>query len=196
MSHTTTARSLGLALAQGIPFEQIAGADTAFEAPPDGKLSPCFLCIPLTMAKPLKCPGSDIEFHAEPSLLLAPFDIYDREESLGQELAAYDPNDPQQLLLLLDRYFFPCCEQASWSTAHKVMLTRSLQAALQSLQYDFAAPLEDSHDDCFYLPATWQIQAPRQFFLNAYSILLKRWVAEFATAGFSPMPAENLRHLA
>lgn len=148
------------------------------------------------MTEPLKHPGSDIEFHADPSLLLAPFDIYDREESLGQELAAYDPNDSQQLLQLLDRYFFPCCEQASWSTAHKVMLTRSLQAALQSLQYDFAAPLQDSHDDCFYLPATWQIQAPRQFFLNAYSILLKRWAAEFATAGFSPMPAENLRHLA
>lgn len=66
------------------------------------------------------------------------------------------------------------------------MLTRSLQAALQSLPYDFATPLQDSHDDCFYLPATWQIQAPRQFFLNAYSILLKCWVAEFAAAGFSP----------
>ena len=147
------------------------------------------------MAEPLKHPGSDIEFHADPSLLLAPFDTYDREESLGQELAAYDPNDPQQLLRLFDHYFFPCCEQASWSTTHKVMLTRSLQAALQSREYDFAAPLEDSHDDCFYLPAAWQIQAPRQFFLNAYSILLKRWAAEFAAAGFSPRPAENLRHL-
>ena len=30
-----------LVLAQGIQFEQIAGADTAFEAPPNGRLSPC-----------------------------------------------------------------------------------------------------------------------------------------------------------
>jgi len=30
-----------LVLAQGIQFEQIAGADTAFKAPPNGRLSPC-----------------------------------------------------------------------------------------------------------------------------------------------------------
>ncbi|BDB70368.1 hypothetical protein Cthiooxydans_27800 [Comamonas thiooxydans] len=46
------------------------------------------------MAEPIKHSGSDIEFQADPSLLLAPFDIYDREESLGQELAAYDPTIP------------------------------------------------------------------------------------------------------
>ncbi|GEQ78015.1 hypothetical protein CTTA_5020 [Comamonas testosteroni] len=82
-------------------------------------------------------------------------------------------------------------EHYAQSDADPVIASRLAKPAIR-----LSAPLEDSHDDCFYLPAAWQIQAPRQFFLNAYSILLKRWAAEFAAAGFSPRPAENLRHLA
>ena len=56
------------------------------------------------MAKLLLHPDSDIEFQASPAMILGPFDVYDREESLGRDLNAYDPNDSAQLRLRFKRW--------------------------------------------------------------------------------------------
>ncbi|WP_332568476.1 hypothetical protein [Comamonas sp.] len=127
--------------------------------------------IQRTMVVPLLHLGSHIKFIASPAFLLAPFNIYDREESLGLELAAYDPNDPEQLLQLLDIHFFPLWNQGAWTAAHKVALIHALHSALQNPQYDFASLLEDDDNDCFYLPGSWHIQSPRQFFLSAHAAM-------------------------
>ena len=123
------------------------------------------------MVEPLLHLGSHIEFIPSPAFLLAPFNIYDREESLGLELAAYDPNDPEQLRQLLDIHFFPLWNQGAWTAAHKVALSHALHSALQNPLYDFASLLEDDDNDCFYLPGSWHIQNPRQFFLTAHAAM-------------------------
>ena len=123
------------------------------------------------MVEPLLHLGSHIEFTPSPAFLLAPFNIYDREESLGLELAAYDPNDPEQLRQLLNLHFFPLWNQGAWTAAHKVALSHALHSALQNPQYDFASLLEDDDNDCFYLPGSWHIQNPRQFFLSAHAAM-------------------------
>ena len=113
------------------------------------------------MVEPLLHLGSHIKFIPSPAFLLAPFNIYDREESLGLALAAYDPNDPEQLRQLLNLYFFPLWKQSAWTATHQVALSHALQSALQSPQCDFASLLEDDDGDCFYLPGSWHIQNPR-----------------------------------
>lgn len=82
------------------------------------------------MVEPLLHPGSHIEFN--PALLLAPFNICDREESLDLELAAYDPNNPERLRQLLNLRFFPPWNQSLWTAAHKVARSHALHSALQT----------------------------------------------------------------
>ena len=133
------------------------------------------------MVEPLLHLGSHIEFTPSPAFLLAPFNIYDREESLGLELAAYDPNDPEQLQQLLDTHFFPPWDQGAWTAAHKVALSHALHSALQNPQHDFASLLEDDDNDCFYLPSSWHIQNPRQFFLTAHAAMQAHLAEESAS---------------
>lgn len=84
------------------------------------------------MVEPLRHPGSHIEFNPSPALLLAPFNTYDREESLGLELVAYDPNNPERLRQLLDLHFFPLWNRSLWTAAHKVARSHALHSALQT----------------------------------------------------------------
>lgn len=130
------------------------------------------------MVEPLLHPGSHIEFNPSPALLLAPFNIYDREESLDLELAAYDPNDPEQLRLLLDLRFFQPWNQSLWTAAHKLARSHALHSALQNPKYDFASLLKDDHGDCFYLPGSWQIRNPGPFFLSIHSAMQAHWTEE------------------
>ncbi|CAM4100218.1 Dehydrogenase [Comamonas aquatilis] len=127
------------------------------------------------MAKLLLHPDSDIEFQASPAMILGPFDVYDREESLGQDLNAYDPNDNAQLRLLFERHLLTALANKGWTAAHRAALTQALAATLQDPQYPFVALLEDDEEHGFYLPSNWNIQAPRQFFHQAYLTLLEHW---------------------
>jgi len=54
----------------------------------------------------LKFPQSDIDFIITPAYFLGDFDVYDREESLGEYLSKFNPNNFEDLSLILEEKFF------------------------------------------------------------------------------------------
>jgi hypothetical protein len=141
----------------------------------------------------LNHPQSNIQFKATPAFFIGPFDVYDREESIGRDLNTYDPNDPVQLQRLFDVYFFPSWTENGATVAHKRALAEALIAALRDPHYNFADLLKDDSDH-FSLPSTWEFRDPRQFFYGAYLALVFHWSDELLAAGFSLPVAEGLRY--
>jgi len=128
----------------------------------------------------LKHPSSNVEFNVTPAYFLGDFDIYDREEELGAQLNAFDPNDEDALDILMDEYFFRGGRVAKLQSGHKAELLRMLSEALADKQFDFAALLrrQDELGSVFALPASWLIRDPRDFFGKIYRLAVDRWKGE------------------
>lgn len=132
----------------------------------------------------LKHPNSDRPFIVSPGYFLGGFDIYDREETLGERLNAFNPNDKNQLRLLLDDRFFKGAIVDQLSVEHKAELMRVLEDALNAEDFDFGVLVSHERDteDYFTLPSSWDIKEPRLFFLNIYDIALERWGNDFISS--------------
>ena len=125
------------------------------------------------MNETLTFPESCVPFNPSPAYLVGPFDVYDREETLGRELGVYDPNRPDHLHELLERYVFPRWEMIGFTANHRNAIKASIGAALSDPNHDFSRYLQDHDGVC--LPATWRIKDSRQFFLNAHAAVCRRW---------------------
>lgn len=118
-----------------------------------------------------------------PSLenFLGGFDIYDREESLGVELSAYDPCCP------LDREFlifqFVIKRFAELSYRHKFILFSVLGDALDGDSSVFSEVLEHDPMSHSLLPLGWnEMKEPRAFFEDVYVKLSEAWVHDLYKA--------------
>jgi hypothetical protein len=136
-------------------------------------------------------PRSTVPFVPSPRFVLGPFDIYDREETLGALLDPWDPNDPMQLETLLDLHFFPwIAEDHGYTVAHRSALVASVQGALADPNFDYPSLLKPPPDQPeFSLPPSWSLLDPKRFLAAAYEILLKRWGEEFEQNGISYAPS-------
>ena len=140
----------------------------------------------------LKHPNSDTDFVPTPGYLVGGFSIYDREESLGQELNKFDPNVFSDLQQLTEKYFCRTSTVRSWSVHHKVFFLEMLTNAFQDRNYDFGRIIKDDHDECFYMPSGWQIDDVRLMFVRMYGILLEEWRDELTAINFVPTPVSTL----
>lgn len=131
----------------------------------------------------LKHVNSSADFIVGPEHFLNCFDVYDREETLGEELNQFDPNKSGQLKTLFDRYFF-CGGILALTAAHKVELVLVLKNALDNRYFDFSVIFHPDHNasDSLYLPTAWSINEPRIFFENIYSIVVDRWKEDLISA--------------
>ena len=130
----------------------------------------------------LKFPNSTVDFEPTLSLFLGPFDIYDREETLGETLNKYDPLDPKQLQKLFNKYIFSRFDDKhGYTIEHRVLIVKSLIETLDDQHYDFSKYFPDYEDDdnYFYLPWTWSFPRPRYFFEQAYIAVVRHWGQEF-----------------
>lgn len=132
----------------------------------------------------LKFPNSDIDFTITPAYFLGDFNIYDREESLGEYLNKFNPNNSEELCLVLEEKFFNGGRVLELSLEHKLELLRVLANALAQKEYDFASVIDNQDDEYFYLPYSWAIKNPRNFFETIYSQMYKHWSKDFIKAGF------------
>lgn len=131
----------------------------------------------------LKYPGTDIDFNVTPEIFSAAFDIYDREEYLGEELNKFNPNDSSDLEWLFDKYFFNNRhESVAFSLEHKIYIEKMLREALLKCK-DMGFYLRSEKDDFFYLPFGWHIENPRAFFVQAYRGIIKNWAEELGRSG-------------
>ena len=139
----------------------------------------------------LKFPDSDVNFVVGPAYFLGDFDVYDREDTLGRRLSAFDPNDAEHLQSVFDEFFFKGARVASLSAEHKAELLRVLAEALKEDHFNFGALIHgEGLDGYFVLPESWNIESPRSFFLEIYGLAAQRWNQDLASIGETSIPMD------
>lgn len=117
-------------------------------------------------------PGTEQPYIPTPSYFLGCFDIYDREETLGEELEKYDPNDPADREELILKY----CLSRKRSYRHRYLLYKCLGESLQDKNYDFQALLEHDPEEYSSLPDGWdEMNCPRSFFEEIFRLAAIEW---------------------
>lgn len=133
----------------------------------------------------LTYPNTNIPFNPSPMYFLGEFDVYDREESLGEYLNQFDPNDRTEVNQLLRKLFFQGARAQALTSAHKKVLIESLLAALRDPDYDFLSAFQPEEADTFCLPFDWEIENGRLFFEEAYRLAMEFWGTELDSQGMS-----------
>ncbi|SFX38815.1 hypothetical protein SAMN03097694_1899 [Janthinobacterium lividum] len=129
----------------------------------------------------LRGPWVDVPY--EPALyhFLGPFDVYDREHTLGAELATWNMNDPVQRAALIRRDITSQYKELSYR--HRHALVAVLAQALQDPAFDFQAILEHDPESTYALPALWdEMDDPRAFFADIYRLVQQDWRDDLARA--------------
>lgn len=127
-------------------------------------------------------PYLDIPYSPRLAHFLGGFDIYDREESLGEELAVYDPEHFADRKILIDRYVAK--RFSSLSYRHKFLLLGVLAEALDGDGDVFFDVLQHDPFSHSVLPEGWdEMKNPKAFFEDMYVLLSERWVDEIRKAG-------------
>lgn len=125
-------------------------------------------------------------FIFSPANFLVAFDVYDREETLGEELNRYNPNKLEDLKELFDQYYFST--SSDLSTEFKIQEFQALTIALKDSEYDFSSLIPSgSNWGSIDLPSKWKIESPRQFFRNIYDIVRVHWEKDFLISGYIPL---------
>ncbi|WP_166224978.1 hypothetical protein [Pseudomonas atagonensis] len=132
-------------------------------------------------------PYLDIPYDPKLKHFLGGFDIYDREETLGAELAEYDPECPLDRERLISR--FVVTRFAGLSHRHKFVLLSVLSEALAGDESVFFTVLKHDPLSRSLLPIGWgEMQDPKIFFRDIYIKLSEVWEEELYVAdqeGFS-----------
>ncbi|MBO1542105.1 hypothetical protein [Pseudomonas sp. OA65] len=126
-------------------------------------------------------PSTGQPYIPTPAYFLSCFDIYDREETLGEELEKYDPNSPADREILILNYSL----SKKWKITYrqKFALYKSLEEALQDSDYDFQALLEHDCQECSSLPNGWDtMDNPRVFFEDIYRLASELWADDLRKA--------------
>jgi hypothetical protein len=151
----------------------------------------CRSAQPLGGLVPLLAPNSSAPFIPTPAYLLGVFDVYDREETMGEELGLFDPNTPGDLKRLLDGWFFLAWSEAhGYTIQHRWEFAKSVADALERPGFDFAATFCNNDDEGFYPPYKWNITDARLFYVRAYKLLIDRWSGEWR-GKLSELPEPN-----
>ncbi|WP_342307829.1 hypothetical protein WLF14_18045 [Pseudomonas fluorescens] len=120
-------------------------------------------------------PNSDhIPFDASLYYFVGVFDIYDREETKGEELAHYNPNNNKDREALILKY---CLDPSSkLSYRHRYKLMENLLSALKTENFNFHSYFENDPEK--YSTMAWdetEIADPRGFFVDIYRLASDAW---------------------
>lgn len=129
----------------------------------------------------LKSPFTDKPFEPALSYILAALSIYDREETKGEALWNYNPNnikDRETIIrsfILKDLMYLPY--------RHRYVLIAILKDALSTPGFNFSKEFESDHDA--HITMAWdetEIENPRGFFMEIYRIANEEWKDELQKA--------------
>ncbi|MFW0756593.1 hypothetical protein ACN1C3_17920 [Pseudomonas sp. H11T01] len=126
-------------------------------------------------------PGTGKPYVPTPSYFLGCFDIYDREETLGEELEKYDPDKPADREILILKY----CLSKRWKLPYrqKFLLVECLKEALLDKSYDFQSLLAYDPEEFSSLPPGWdEMENPRVFFEDIFRLASEEWKADLYKA--------------
>jgi hypothetical protein len=124
-------------------------------------------------------PATSKPYLPNPAYFLCCFDVYDREETLGEELERYDPNvaaDREELIL---KY----CMPMKRSYRQKFLLVECLAFALQDREYDFESLFRYDSEACSSFPDGWdEMVSTRLFFEEIYRLAMIEWAEDLTNA--------------
>ncbi len=129
----------------------------------------------------LKDPFLNERFEPDLMWFVGVFDVYDREESKGVELEAYDPNDQTDRNMLIRKY---CLNQPYLSHRHKLALIENLEAVLKDPSFDFQAIFEIDECETNSWPREewYSLESPRRFFQDVYQLATEIWKEDLLMA--------------
>jgi hypothetical protein len=111
-------------------------------------------------------------FRPTPSFFLGGVDIYDREETLGEELEKLDPNNPIDREEIILKYCLPTRK----SYRHKYVVFKCLDEALQDENYDFQSLLTYDPEAYSSFPDGWdEMENTRAFFEDIFRLATVVW---------------------
>lgn len=117
-------------------------------------------------------PGAGQPYIPTPSYFLGRFDIYDREETQGEELEGFDPNDPTDREALILKYCLP----RKRSYRQRFLLYKCLEEALQDRSYDFQSLLKYDPEAYSSFPDGWdEMKNTRAFFEDIFRLATVVW---------------------
>ncbi|MFJ7316235.1 hypothetical protein ACIQVE_26495 [Pseudomonas sp. NPDC098747] len=122
----------------------------------------------------LKWPEFDIPFIPQLSYWLGGIETFDREETRGVALSAYDPNKPHDRAVVIREFIlnnFP-----GFTYRHKFLMVEILEDALNSPDFDFSKQFEDDYDSntCVAWDET-VVDDPRGFFEDIHKLAIEEW---------------------
>lgn len=117
-------------------------------------------------------PDTQQPYIPTPSYFLGCFDIYDREETLGEELERFDPNDPTDREEIILKYCLP----RKRSYRQRYLLYKCLEEALQDKNYDFQSLLKYDPEAYSSFPDGWdEMKDTRAFFEDIFRLATVEW---------------------
>ncbi|MFL6879473.1 hypothetical protein ACJ6YJ_32035 [Pseudomonas marginalis] len=120
-------------------------------------------------------PSSDqIPFDASLYYFVGIFDIYDQEETKGEKLSHYNPNDSKDRESLILKYCLDPYNKLSYR--HRYKLVENLSLALHTENYNFHSYFENDPEE--YSTMAWdetEIEDPRSLFFEIYRLANEVW---------------------
>ncbi|AZE89800.1 hypothetical protein [Pseudomonas orientalis] len=129
----------------------------------------------------LKSPFRDTPFTPKISYILAALSIYDLEETKGEALWKYNPNNSKEREIIIRDFILK--ELMYLTYRHRFILISMLQDALENPDFDFAKEFESDYDE--YITMAWdetEITDPRGFFADIYLLANEVWKDDFQKA--------------
>jgi hypothetical protein len=129
----------------------------------------------------LKHPFLDEEYSPNISYFLGGIEIYDREETLGEQLWKLDPKVLENREVIIEKYIIHDLRYLSYR--HKFVLLNELENKLSDEHFDFSIVFRNNPDE--HTSLAWsenEIDNPRKFFEDIFRVASKIWSGELERA--------------
>lgn len=130
----------------------------------------------------LRWPKFNTPFEPTMHYWLGGISVFDREETLGAELWAYNPNDQGDRAVVIRKYILRRFECLTYR--HRFLLVEMLKDALSFPDFDFSSLFKSDDEANIYL--AWdetEIYNSRVFFEEIYGAALEEWEVDLYRAG-------------
>lgn len=130
----------------------------------------------------LRDPFVDAKFEPDLMWFIGVFNVYDREETLGEELEVFNPDNQFDREILINRYSL---KLDCLSYRHKFLLFEFLAEKLRGNSYDFQIlfNLDDVYDSSWPRAEWYALENSRGFFEDIYRLASEAWKADLHRAG-------------
>lgn len=129
----------------------------------------------------LKHPFLDQPYIPNIASFLGGIEIYDREETLGEQLWLLDPNTSHDREEIIKNFIIPDLNYLSHR--HKYALIKSLEIAIRDVNFDFSSIFQSNPDE--HTSLAWEaseLDSARIFFEDIFRIANDIWKDDIAKA--------------